>query len=198
VPVFTQLSSSNVVDPGYGAWDFCTTQCSYDNQVFTPEGHPNMVYLLGSYTYPETRAGRSISNGRAVLLSTDGGVSWNDMTMDATDRDRPNGIHPDEHSLVVNPRNPLQFFEVSDGGIIRSSGKLTDASATCDGRVILDGSSFRLLNAAELNRCKQLLSRVPTELESMNKGLPTLQFQSLSVNPRDSSDLLGGTQDNGT
>jgi hypothetical protein len=32
----------------------------------------------------------------------------------------------------------------------------------------------------------------------MNKGLTTLQFQSLSVNPFDSNDLQGGTQDNGT
>jgi hypothetical protein len=32
----------------------------------------------------------------------------------------------------------------------------------------------------------------------MNRNLPTLQFQSLSVSPRDSGELQGGTQDNGT
>src|SRR4029077_9922558 len=49
-----------------------------------------------------------------------------------------------------------------------------------------------------LPRCQQLLSRVPTQLDSMNKGLRTLQFQSLSVNPFNVNDLQGGTQDNGT
>src|SRR5258708_12927855 len=32
----------------------------------------------------------------------------------------------------------------------------------------------------------------------MNKGLRTLQFQSLSVNPFNVNDVQGGTQDNGT
>jgi hypothetical protein len=33
----------------------------------------------------------------------------------------------------------------------------------------------------------------------MNKGLATLQFQSLSINPKDPlTDIMGGTQDNGT
>jgi hypothetical protein len=43
-----------------------------------------------------------------------------------------------------------------------------------------------------------MLSRVPTRLESMNSGLRTLQFQSLSVSPHDVDMLQGGTQDNGT
>ncbi len=47
-------------------------------------------------------------------------------------------------------------------------------------------------------RCQQLLSRVPSKLEGMNKGLSTLQFQSLSVSPFNVNVLQGGTQDNGT
>jgi hypothetical protein len=43
-----------------------------------------------------------------------------------------------------------------------------------------------------------MLSKIPTTLEGINKGLTTLQFQSLSVNPFDVNDLQGGTQDNGT
>jgi hypothetical protein len=39
---------------------------------------------------------------------------------------------------------------------------------------------------------------VPTELTSLNKGLSTLQFQSLSVSPFNVNVLQGGTQDNGT
>ena len=43
-----------------------------------------------------------------------------------------------------------------------------------------------------------MLSRIPSKLESLNKGLTTLQFQSLSVSPHNVNVLQGGTQDNGT
>ncbi len=186
-PTFTNLTSSSLADPGYGSYNYCTGQCWYDNFVVTPAGFPDVVYLGGSYQYgPET--GR-VSNGRGVVLSTDAGVSFTDMTMDATDAVHPNAMHPDQHSLVVNPNNPFQFFEASDGGIVRSSGEFDDISSFCFSRG---------LSAAALTRCQQLLSRVPTRLDSVNKGLTTLQFQSLSVSPFNANLLQGGTQDNGT
>ena len=47
--------------------------------------------------------------------------------------------------------------------------------------------------------CKNWLSKVPTTITSMNAGLATLQYQSLSVNVQDPlNDIMGGTQDNGT
>ena len=58
--------------------------------------------------------------------------------------------------------------------MIRSSGAFADISSQC---------ASRSLSAANLAICQQLLSRVPTELDSLNKGLSTLQFQSLSVDP---------------
>ena len=39
---------------------------------------------------------------------------------------------------------------------------------------------------------------MPTRIDSLNKGLSTLQFQSLSVDPSNSNVVQGGTQDNGT
>src|SRR6185295_17910066 len=133
--------------------------------------------------------GEPLSNKRGVVLSTDAGVSFTDMTMDATDAVHPNAMHPDQHFLVVNPNNPFQFFESSDGGIVRSSGDFADVSGNC---------SARSLSPTALARCQQLLSRVPTGLESLNKGLSTLQFQSLSYSPHNVNVILGGTQDNGT
>ena len=47
-------------------------------------------------------------------------------------------------------------------------------------------------------RCKQMLSAIPSRIDSLNNGLYTLQFQSLSVSPHDVNMLQGGTQDNGT
>ncbi|HCT75180.1 MAG TPA: hypothetical protein DGT23_01010 [Micromonosporaceae bacterium] len=186
-PAFTDLTSANPADPGFATYNLCQGQCWYDVFVTSPEGHPDIVYTGGSYAYSE-----SIANKRAVILSTDAGVSGTDMTFDGTDSVHPNGLHPDQHDLVTNPGNPLQFFETNDGGIMRSSGTLVDRSAWCD-------EPWRGLTVpAQLARCKQMLSAIPSKLDSVNKGLNTLQFMSLSVSPHNSKLLQGGTQDNGT
>ena len=178
--------------------NYCTGQCWYDNYVVTPRGHPDWVYVLGSFQYGEY--GFS-SNGRAVLYSTNAGQTWSDLTADNTMQPkdpanccdpRPwaaNALHPDQHSLVVNPSNPTQVFEGSDGGLMRSSGAFADQSSDCDSRP---------LGPISMAKCHELLSRVPTTWTSLNAGLATLQFQSLSVNPQDSRAVMGGTQDNGT
>jgi hypothetical protein len=185
-PEYQDLTSPNVADPGYATYGQCTAQCWYDMFVYTPDGHPDMVYIGGSYVYDET-----VANKRAVVLSTDAGVSGTDMTFDGTDELHPNALHPDQHDIVTNPRNPFQFFEVNDGGVMRSSGSLVDRSDWCD-------DPERALTAPQLERCRQMLSRIPSRLEDVNEGLATLQFTSLSVSPHDVNLLQGGTQDNGT
>jgi len=185
-PTFTDLTSSNPADSGYAWFNLCDGQCWYDIFVNTPDGHPDVVYAGGSYSY-----GQTIANKRAVVLSTDAGVSGTDMTFDGTDQLHPNGLHPDQHDLVTNPNNPFQFFESNDGGVMRSSGQFVDRSSWC-------ADPRRNLSGATLDRCRQMLSRIPSELRGINKGLTTLQFLSLSVSPFDSGLLQGGTQDNGT
>src|SRR4029450_11185755 len=56
----------------------------------------------------------------------------------------------------------------------------------------------RNLSAVRNARCKQMLSAIPSRIDSLNDGLSTLQFQSLSVSPHDVNLLQDGTQDNGT
>jgi hypothetical protein len=73
---------------------------------------------------------------------------------------------------------------------MRSSGGFTDISSQC--------ASYRALSGTGLTLCQQLLSRVPTQLYSLNKGLTTLQFQGISVDPAHPGYVQGGTQDNGT
>ncbi len=183
-PAWTNLTSASTANPGW-AWDnLCGSQCWYDQFVYTPKGYPDIVYVGGSYSY-----GQSTANKRGVVFSDDAGETGFDMTFDGTDPIHPNGLHPDQHAIVTNPNNPYQFFETSDGGIMRSSGELVDRSYWCDDRNLSTNS---------LNRCYQMLSRIPSKLESMNMGLSTLQFQSLSVSPHNVNVLQGGTQDNGT
>jgi hypothetical protein len=191
-PAFADLSSSNIVDTGWAFRGICDPQCWYDIFVYTPKGHPDMVYVGGDYFY-----GERVANKRGVILSTDAGVSGTDMTFDGTDPVHPNGIHPDQHALVTNPNDPFQFIETGDGGVIRSSGQLVDRSSWCDSRGFVDIKDGPTA-AQQLARCKQMLSAIPSKLDSLNGGLSTLQFQSLSVSPHDSSELQGGTQDNGT
>jgi hypothetical protein len=165
--------------------DYCDGQCWYDNVVFTPANHPDVVYLMGSFNYPLF----GFNNGRAVLLSTDGGATWSDLTQDGKPN-HANATHPDQHAIVVNPNNPYQYWEGSDGGVVRSDGRFADVSYKCDSRG---------LTGAANSYCKSLLWRVPNSLTSLNNGFSTLQFQSLSVsrqNPQ--NNLQGGTQDNGT
>jgi len=192
-PAFTDLTTTQTL--GY-----CTAQCWYDNVVYSPPGKPDVVYLGGSYSY--ATYGFS-TNGRAFLRSADAGGSFSDMTWDATTKPTPpesccqpnavapNGMHPDSHAIVEIPGTDSAIFG-SDGGLVRSSGEFADISSQCTDRGLID---------PDLSLCQQLLSSVPTRIAGLNKGLSTLQFQSLSVAADTFGTralLQGGTQDNGT
>src|SRR5438067_2347249 len=198
VPAFIDLTAME--SPAGQTDNYCTGQCWYDNFVVRPAGNPDTVYIGGSFDYGTYGFA---TNGRGVLYSTDAGASFTDMTWDSTTKPTPpgsccqpnpiapNGMHPDQHGFVVSPGNPGLFFDGSDGGLVRSDGAFADISSQCTTyRTTLSGNDLLL--------CQQLLSRVPTHLYSLNKGLSTLQFQSLSVAADNSAHVQGGTQDNGT
>ena len=156
------------------------------------------MYLGGSYSYGSYGF---TTNGRAFIRSANAGTSFTDMTWDATTNPTPpgnccqpnpvapNGQHPDSHAIVEIPGTNSAIFG-TDGGLMRSSGAFADISSQC--------TTYRGLSGANLALCQQLLSAVPTYLYSLNKGLSTLQFQSLSVASDNPKHLQGGTQDNGT
>jgi hypothetical protein len=104
----------------------------------------------------------------------------------------PNNIHPDQHAIVVNPSNPTQIFEGSDGGVIRTDGTFGDLSARCN------SDERPLLGAASLANCKRMLSKVPNQITHIDRNLDTLQFINVSINPSNPREIQGGTQDNGT
>lgn len=183
---WTQLSDSTPGTPGFGSYDFCGGQCSYDMVVESPPGRPDLVWLGGQMLYDEIFGP---SNGRAVIRSSDAGVHFTDMTNDAQ-TPYPLGMHPDQHAMAFAPGNPDVAFCGSDGGVVRTSGDFADASAGC---------AARGLTGADLVDCQAWLKSIPARIDTLNDGLNTLQFQSLSLNAQDPlHDLLGGTQDNGT
>jgi hypothetical protein len=235
------LTSRDTANPYFPTQDFCWAQCWYDEEVYTPAGKPDTVYVIGAMQYDELACntkgvgcgfghdaagqGAGMSNGRAVLYSTTAGDpdaehgmrTFTDLTNDAQDtpapwcsyapygltppdfcRRAPNGIHPDQHAIAVNPGNPTQIFEGSDGGIIRTNGTFTDISAQCDetGR---NGVTGGPVTGADNVGCKRLLSRVPVVLDHTDRKLSsTLQFINVAINPFLSCEVMGGTQDNGT
>jgi hypothetical protein len=186
-PTFVNLT--NTTTAGY-----CDPQCNYDNYVYVPRKadgsphDPDTVYVLGANDY--TQASQGTSNGRAILLSTNAGVSFTDMTYDATDNLQPHGGHPDQHSIVTNPSDWKQFLETSDGGVLRSDGTFVDDSGDC--------TAVHHLTGTRLATCQAVTSRIPGRLESVNKGLNTLHFYQMTFNPNRPGELAAGAQDNGS
>ncbi len=184
------LSSATNGTAGFGTYGFCQFQCGYDMFVVSPPGQPDTVWLGGAMNYDELAGGAlpMRSNGRAVVRSTDAGVSVTDMTNDALSP--PTGMHPDQHTIVFDPANPNIAFVGSDGGVVRTSETYVNGSGVC---------GTRKLRNVDMADCTAWLSAVPSSIASLNAGLGTIQFQSLSVNPQNPlGDILGGTQDNGT
>jgi hypothetical protein len=180
---------------------YCDPQCNYDNYVYVPKKadgsahNADYVYLLGANRYGEAASGAS--NGRAILLSTNAGQSFSDMTYDAADNLQPHGTHPDQHSIVTNPSDWKQFIETSDGGIIRSNGRFVDDSGDCTADDVHNLDRSPTL-AALLARCLAVTWRIPERLKGLNKGLNTLHFYQMTFNPNRRGELAGGTQDNGS
>ena len=224
------LTAKTTGNPYFATDDFCTGQCWYDEDVYTPAGMPDTVYVIGSNYYAEqpcdtkgVGCGNGRSNGREVLYSNTAGDpdgsrtdlrTFTDLSYDHTEQPASwcafapyftngclhawDGIHPDQHAIAINPANPTQIFEGSDGGVIRTSGTFVDASADCDSPFRNGG--FPLPPASgSYAACKRLLSRIPVELNHIDKKLSsTLQFINVAINPAISCEVMGGTQDNGT
>src|SRR5207302_8238132 len=197
----------------YATNNFCTGQCWYDENVYTPAGLPDTVYVIGSYNYGEipcdtkgVGCGNGRSNGRAVIYSTTAGDpdasaagtavnrTFTDLTSDMQDTPAswcglgaaaelafggvsapfaclwaPNSIHPDQHTIVVNPSNPTQIFEGSDGGVIRTNGTFADISSRCN------SNERQLLGKGSLNNWKRLLCRLRNLDREIARNLVTYQ-----------------------
>lgn len=183
-----EVAAATLVGTGNSGWtrltagdNYCEIQCSYDMPLDSPAGRPDELWAGGTMFYSRI-AGNS--NGQAVIRTTDAGATFTDMTLDKNKV----ALHPDQHFLAAGPAGVE--FVANDGGLARTNGTFSDTSADCT-------SGWHPF-ATSVATCQAWLKSTPDQIISMNDGLGTLQFQSVSVNPHDSTDVMGGTQDNGT
>lgn len=169
------LSSNTTSNVGSISRAICSAQCFYDLVVAVPEGQPDTV-VIGGVAAP--------TFGEPTLRSVDAGVRFHGFGRDAQNP-RVNS-HVDVRAVVFHPEDPDIAFVGSDGGVVRNDGSFVDISSRCSA---LFGSA---------PQCPVVLSRVPQRLFFLNKGLQTMQFYNVAVDPQDSRRLIGGLQDNST
>ena len=173
------LTSNDPLHPGSTSRRICGSQCFYDLVVATPPTRPDTVYI-GGVLHPTW--------GDPTMRSTTAGELFTSFGMDAASP--RNDSHVDVRAVVFHPRDPDVVFVGSDGGVVRSSGSFEDISSRCPQ---IYGSSQAVA------RCRDVLAEVPSRLYFMNRGLQTLQFYNVAVDPRDPlRRLIGGLQDNST
>jgi len=158
--------------PSSSSFGLCGSQCFYDLVVATPPGQPDTV-LLGGVAQPQF--------GDGTIRSTNAGASFQAFGSDAG-----RGVaHVDVRAIVFHPTSPAIAFVGSDGGVVRNDGTFVNATSRCGQGAGAD--------------CASYFSSIPAQLYFLNRGLQTLQFYNVSVDPRAPLQrLMGGLQDNGT
>ena len=171
-----RLSSGNPSDVGWTSFAICGSQCFYDLVVATPPGRPDTV-VVGGVALP--------AYGEGTIRSTNAGASFHAFASDA--QNPRNTAHVDVRAVVFHPKSPDVAFVGSDGGIVRNDGTFANITDRCQPLF------------GDAPQCATFLSSVPTRLYHLNRGLQTLQFYNVSVDPRAPLQrLMGGLQDNGT
>jgi hypothetical protein len=173
---WVRLTSNNTSQSGSTSRRLCSSQCFYDLVVAVPENQPDTVVLGGVAT---------ADLGEPTIRSTNAGESFFGFGNDA--QNPRNTSHVDVRAVVFHPKNPRIAFVGSDGGVVRNDGVFVSNSSRCP----------QLVGNAP--QCPLALSEVPRRLYFLNRGLQTLQFYNVAVDPRAPLQrLLGGLQDNST
>ena len=158
-------------------FDYCGTQCFYDNVVETDPINPNIVFVAGSFGY-----NMPIPSG-GVFRSDDGGTTWKNLGWD---------LHPDFHALAFDPNNPAHVLIGNDGGIWASPDR-GGRNGTSDAQN--DPAS---LQSADFQNFDLNSNIDPNTGAETPDGLQISQFDSIATNPARPPRIWGGSQDNGT
>jgi hypothetical protein len=174
--LWIKLTSDSTASPGSTSRRICGAQCFYDLVVAVPDREPNTV-LVGGVATPDF--------GEPTIRSTNGGVSFSGFGHDA--QNPRNDSHVDVRAIVFHPRDAGIAFVGSDGGVVRNDGTFVHNGSRCP----------QLFPNAP--QCQTALSAVPNRVYFLNKGLQTLQFYNVALDPQAPLQrLMGGLQDNST
>jgi hypothetical protein len=171
-----KMSSDDLANPRSVSRRMCSSQCFYDLVVATPAGQPDTVIIGGVASL----------YGDATIRSTDGGETFQSFGDDA--QNPRASSHVDVRAVAFHPKNPRIAFVGSDGGVVRNDGNFSNISSRCN----------QLFNNPPPT-CSTVLREVPTRIYFLNKGLQTLQFYNIALDPAAPlTRMIGGLQDNST
>ncbi|MGZ4493162.1 MAG: hypothetical protein ACXVWU_00550 [Nocardioides sp.] len=151
-------------------YNYCGTQCFYDNVIKPDPTNPDVVYVLGLYGY-----GNSPQSG-GVFRSTDGGQTWKNLGYD---------LHPDFHAFAFQPNDTQHVVLGNDGGVWQSH----DGGGRNGTGDPLSASDWEDLNGTVNPTTAALIH---------STGLAITQFTSIATVPQVPGQYWGGAQDNGT
>lgn len=171
-----KLTSDDPTKDGSVSRQICAAQCFYDIVAAVPAGQPDTVILGGV---------QALTFSESTIRSTNAGASFFAFGNDA--QNPRTSSHVDVRAIVFHPQNPNIAFVGSDGGVVRNDGNFTNINSRCS-------QSY-----PGVVPCATVLSNVPSKITFLNKGLQTLQFYNVSIDPNAPlTRLIGGLQDNST
>jgi hypothetical protein len=166
------VTAGGLSSPSAVGQDVCGSQCFYDLVVAVPQGEPDTVVIGGQFNLI----------GESTLRSTDAGQTWRTISRDAQNL----ASHVDVRAAAFVPDDSSVIVVGSDGGLVRTNGRFTGGSVNCGTGQLAD-------------MCRATYAQVPESLVFMNKGLQTLQFYNIALDPHAPlARMLGGLQDNST
>jgi hypothetical protein len=171
-----RLTTNDTSSPASASRRICGEQCFYDLVVATPPAQPDTV-IVGGVATP--------TFSEPTIRSTTAGVTFSGFGRDG--QNPRNSSHVDVRAVVFHPRNPHIAFVGSDGGVVRNDGSFVDITSRCSAQFGTNPV------------CPTMLRAVPSRLFFLNRGLQTLQFYNIALDPQDPlGRMLGGLQDNST
>ncbi len=174
---WVKLSSNSTIDPGSTSRAICGSQCFYDLLVAVPDGQPDTV-VIGGVQSPDF--------GEPTMRSTNAGATFSGFGNDA--QNPRNFSHVDVRAIAFHPRDSNIAFVGSDGGVVRNDGTFVNITSRCS----------QIFNTVP-RQCGVALAAVPQRIYFLNRGLQTMQFYNVALDPHDPlRRLMGGLQDNGT
>ena len=157
-----RLTSNDLAQPGSTSRRLCGSQCFYDLVVATPDGEPDTVYI-GGVAIP--------TFGEPTIRSTDAGATFSGVRHRRR-QSAQRATSTCARSSFIRAIRHIAFVG-SDGGVVRNDGTFTNISGRCG----------QLFGSAA--HCQTMLGDVPTRLYFLNKGLQTMQFYNIALDPRD-------------